>query len=170
VADIVAEAGTSNQAFYRYFRGKDDLMSAVMQRGLVRLRTYLAHQVAKQEDPRDQVVAWVRGVFTQVTDATAARQSAAVTRQVQRAPGYPDADVADALDGMAGMLVEPIRRLGSSEPERDARLVQELAFGTMNAHFRHGTVPDDEEQEHVIGFCLRGLSVPPDGRRPDARR
>jgi len=34
VSDIVAEAGSSNKAFYRYFAGKDDLILAVMERGV----------------------------------------------------------------------------------------------------------------------------------------
>jgi AcrR family transcriptional regulator len=165
VADIVAEAGTSNQAFYRYFRGKEDLMNAVLQRGLARLRSYLLHQVSKETDPRAQVTAWIRGVFTQITDETAARQSAAVTQQLQRVPGRPDPDVADTLTGLSGMLVDPIRALGSAEPERDARLIQEAAFGTMNLHFRRGTVPDQADEDHVVGFCLRGLSVPTGGTR-----
>jgi AcrR family transcriptional regulator len=170
VADIVAEAGTSNQAFYRYFRGKDDLMNAVLQRGLGRLRTYLAHQLDKEIDPRAQVTAWIRGVLAQVTDERAARQSAAVMRQMQRAPGRPDAETADTIDRMAGLLVDPIRRLGSTDPERDARLVQEVAFGVMNQHARHGTVPDEDEQLHVVGFCLRGLSVPEQARGRAAQR
>ncbi|SDH70491.1 TetR/AcrR family transcriptional regulator [Pseudonocardia oroxyli] len=160
VADIVAEAGTSNQAFYRYFRGKDDLMDALLQRGLARLRTYLAHQVDKEVEPRAQVTAWIRGVFTQVTDEQAARQSVAVMRQLRQVSARPHPETADTIDRMAGILVEPIRRLGSSHPENDARLVQEVAFGAMNVHARHGTSPDESEIEHAIGFCLRGLTVP----------
>jgi AcrR family transcriptional regulator len=161
VADIVAEAGTSNQAFYRYFRGKDDLMNAVMQRGLARLHSYLAHLVGREEDPRAQVTAWIRGVLTQVTDRTAARQSAAVTRQVERAAGRRGAEVSDALDRLADMLVEPLERVGSTHPEQDARLVQELTFAIINRHFQHDTVPDGDEREHLIAFCLRGVG--PDG-------
>src|SRR6202034_3603881 len=67
VADIVAEAGISNQAFYRYFGGKDDLMRAVYERGIARLHSYLEHQMAKETDPAAQIEAWIRGVLTQVT-------------------------------------------------------------------------------------------------------
>ena len=47
VADIVAEAGVSNQAFYRYFAGKDELLNAVLERGVQRLHSYLVHQMGK---------------------------------------------------------------------------------------------------------------------------
>ena len=42
VSDIVAEAGSSNKAFYRYFAGKDDLILAVMERGVAIVVSYLA--------------------------------------------------------------------------------------------------------------------------------
>src|SRR5271154_5634951 len=41
VADIVAEAGLSNDAFYRHFRSKDDLVTAILEDGGERLRGYL---------------------------------------------------------------------------------------------------------------------------------
>ncbi|MBS2079816.1 helix-turn-helix domain-containing protein, partial [Mycobacterium tuberculosis] len=40
VSDIVAEAGSSNKAFYRYFAGKDDLILAVMERGVAIVVSY----------------------------------------------------------------------------------------------------------------------------------
>ena len=48
VSDIVAEAGSSNKAFYRYFAGKDDLILAVMERGVAIVVSYLQHQMAKE--------------------------------------------------------------------------------------------------------------------------
>src|SRR5271170_7236967 len=47
VADIVAEAGLSNQAFYRHFASRDDLLAAVAEAGSRRLVSYLEHQMAK---------------------------------------------------------------------------------------------------------------------------
>ena len=60
VSDIVAEAGSSNKAFYRYFAGKDDLILAVMERGVAIVVSYLQHQMAKESRPRDQVARWAR--------------------------------------------------------------------------------------------------------------
>src|SRR5215470_13855335 len=71
VADIVAEAGTSNQSFYRYFSGKDELMRAVLARGTDRVHSYLVHRVEKASGPAAQVEAWIRGVLAQVVDHTA---------------------------------------------------------------------------------------------------
>src|SRR5690349_23570118 len=55
VADIVAAAGLSNDAFYRHFRSKDALVAALVDDGALRLRSYLDHQMAKEPTPEAQV-------------------------------------------------------------------------------------------------------------------
>ncbi len=62
VADIVAAAGLSNDAFYRHFRSKDALVAALVDDGALRLRSYLEHQMAKASTPEAQVRSWVEGV------------------------------------------------------------------------------------------------------------
>jgi AcrR family transcriptional regulator len=155
VADIVAEAGTSNQAFYRYFAGKDDLMKAVFERGIARLYTYLEHQIGKETEPAKQIEAWIRGVLTQVTDRKAARQSAAITRQLSQ---QSDIDETGLLAAVAALLIDPVARAGSTDPERDAGLIDEAVFALMRRHARRSTAPDAADCDHVIGFCLRGLT------------
>jgi AcrR family transcriptional regulator len=153
VADIVSEAGTSNQAFYRYFAGKEDLMRAVYARGLHRLYTYLAHQVEKSSDPIEQIEAWVRGVLIQVTDRTAARQSAAVSRGVDASTYDPD------LPEIRGLLRDAIRRAGSRRPDLDSMVVFDVAFATLRRHARAGTVPSRSECNHLVAFALAGLGL-----------
>lgn len=155
VADIVAEAGTSNQAFYRYFAGKDDLMKAVFERGIARLYTYLKHQIGKETEPAKQIEAWIRGVLTQVTDRRAARQSAAITRQLSQ---QSDIDETGLLAAVAALLIDPVARAGSTDPERDAGLIDEAVFALMRRHARRSTAPSAADCDHVIGFCLRGLT------------
>jgi AcrR family transcriptional regulator len=156
VAAIVAEAGTSNQAFYRYFAGKDDLMRAVMQRGIVRVRGYIEHQTAKESEPLKQIEAWIRGVLTQVTARAAARQSVAVNLQISPQAGDVRAGLPDLL---RQLLIEPLTRAGSTEIERDADAVGEAVYGTMNRHLWLGTAPTGPECDHLVRFCLRGLSI-----------
>src|SRR5258708_25696720 len=68
VSDIVAEAGSSNKAFYRYFAGKDDLILAVMERRVAILASYLQHQLAKESRPEGRVAPWIDGTPAQVPD------------------------------------------------------------------------------------------------------
>ena len=68
VSDIVAEAGSSNKAFYRYFAGKDDVILAVMERGVAIVVSYLQHQMTKESTPPGQVRRWIEGALAQVAD------------------------------------------------------------------------------------------------------
>lgn len=68
ISDIVAEAGSSNKAFYRYFAGKDDLILAVMERGVGIVVSYLEHQMAKEAKPRDKIARWIEGTLAQVAE------------------------------------------------------------------------------------------------------
>ena len=76
VADIVAAAGLSNDAFYRHFPSKDALVTALIDDGSARLRGYLAHQMAKESTPDGRIRRWVEGVLSQargdVAEATLA--------------------------------------------------------------------------------------------------
>ena len=156
VADIVSEAGSSNQAFYRYFAGKDDLMRAVLQRGIVRVHEYLQHQTSKESDPRKQIEAWVRGVLTQVTARKAARQSVAINLQIARQADEEQLRLPGLLHGL---LLDPIAAAGSVEPARDADAVGEAVFGTLQRHLRLGTAPSKADCDHLVQFCLRGLTI-----------
>src|SRR5581483_10072379 len=72
VADIVAAAGLSNDAFYRHFASKDALVTALLEDGAQRLGSYLTHQMAKAKTPDVQVRRWVEGVLSQAHGDVAA--------------------------------------------------------------------------------------------------
>jgi AcrR family transcriptional regulator len=65
VAAIVRAAGLSNQAFYRHFRTKHELLVAVLDEGIRLLATYLEERMAAAATPAEQVEAWLRGVLEQ---------------------------------------------------------------------------------------------------------
>src|SRR3546814_13820624 len=77
VADIVALAGLSKDAFYRHFASKDMMVAAILEDGTERLRSYLAHKMGKAEGPAAKVRAWVAGVLAQADDDEAARTTGA---------------------------------------------------------------------------------------------
>jgi AcrR family transcriptional regulator len=158
VADIVAEAGTSNQTFYRYFGGKDDLLLAVLERGLLRARSYLEHRMVKASDPIARVVAWIEGMLVQVTRPTAARQGAAVIQQVVQTGRLREPEGVALMDQLGQLLVEPLTEAGCARPELDARVIQEVVLGTLQRHVIHGSAPSAGERDHLVAFCVRGLS------------
>src|SRR3954454_22350231 len=110
VADIVAAAGLSNDAFYRHFPSKDALVAAVIDDGSARLHSYLTHQMAKETTPEGRIRRWVTGVLSQargdVAESTLAVMVNAGGAGTGRLRQYPASDVLGTL------LVEPLAELG----------------------------------------------------------
>jgi len=80
IADITRRAEVSNDAFYRAFRSKSDLMAAIADEGSRRLAGYVRHAMGKQADPAERVRAGALAVLAQAVDqevaATTVRCSA----------------------------------------------------------------------------------------------
>jgi len=72
VADIVRESGLSNQAFYRHFSGKDELLLAVLDHGRRQLVATLERRMAGATDAEGRIRAWIEGVMEQARNADAA--------------------------------------------------------------------------------------------------
>ncbi|GAA4658491.1 TetR/AcrR family transcriptional regulator [Gordonia humi] len=158
VADIVAEAGTSNKTFYRYFTGKDDLILAVMERGVGLVASYLEHQLAKETMPAARVDRWIRGMLAQVSDTELASTSRAVTHQVAlvQHPGNADSQFTDPL---RDLLLAPLADLGMAAPERAADVVLTTTLAMMRRQMSLGEPASSDDIDYFISFCLRGLNV-----------
>jgi AcrR family transcriptional regulator len=159
VSDIVAAAGVSNKAFYRYFAGKDDLMLAVMERGVALVVSYLEHQMAKESTPEGKITRWISGALAQVADPELIGMSRALVGQMS------DSDkrrlgVEETMAAMRELLITPIRDLGSADPQRDADAVFVCTVGTMRRYVDSTDQPGRKDISHLVGFCLRGLGVP----------
>jgi AcrR family transcriptional regulator len=159
VADIVAEAGLSNDAFYRHFTSKDSLVGAILEDGTERLRSYLHHQMAKEPTPEGQVRRWVTGVLSQGADPDIAAATLAVLWNAGGlVPGSALSDPSGSAP-LAVLLRRPFGELGSARPELDASLAGHAVVGRLSDHLWAGTRPGRAETEHLVGFCLRTASV-----------
>jgi AcrR family transcriptional regulator len=162
VSDIVTEAGTSNKAFYRYFTGKEDLILAVMERGVGLVASYLDHQMSKEDDPARKVGRWIEGALAQVTDRNLAKASRAVTAQLA-ATAERRVEDEQITRPLHDLLVAPITALGSVDPQRDTDAVFETVFGTIRRYLALDSQPDPDDIAHLVTFCLNAVRV--DGRR-----
>lgn len=163
VSEIIAEAGVSNKAFYRYFPGKDDLMLAAMERGVALVVSYLEHQMAKEKRPQDRIARWVRGALAQVVDPELTATSRALVIQLTSTDQGRLAQE-EIVGTLRELLVEPISELGRPDPERDADAVFHCTLGTMRRYVDSGKQPGRKDIDHVVGFCLAGLGVAEGGR------
>ena len=163
VADIVATAGLSNEAFYRHFPSKDALVTAILEDGTQRLRSYLAHQMDKADDPADQVRRWVEGVLAQAADEEVAATTLAVLWNAGGAGDRLGSTAASAP--LAELLVAPLGALGSDDPERHAALAGHAVVGALSEHLWSTTRPSRADVEATTAFVLRGA-----GRTAPRRR
>jgi AcrR family transcriptional regulator len=157
VADIVAAAGLSNDAFYRHFSSKDALVTALLEDGSARLASYLSHQMAKEPTPTGKVRRWVQGVLSQADD-----DIASTTRAVLWNGGSVGGGVASgrhfASAPLAELLHEPFAALGSTDPELDASLAAHATLGKLADHLWQQVKPTPAEVDAIAAFCLRAAA------------
>jgi AcrR family transcriptional regulator len=159
VSDIVAEAGSSNKAFYRYFAGKDDLILAVMERGVAIVVSYLEHQMAKESESAEQIARWIEGTLAQVADPHLISMSRAAAGQLSTgAELRPAGD--EIIGPLRDLLIEPVAALGSDDVQRDADAVFDCTAATLRRYVGSGGHPNTADVEHLVRFCLSGLGVP----------
>lgn len=161
VADIVASAGLSNDAFYRHFPSKDALVAALLEDGAERLASYLAHQMSKETAPQRKVRHWVRGLMSQAADDDIAATTLAVLWNGDSiGEGFVSARPS-ATARLAPLLHEPFAQLGSSDPELDASLVAHATVGALSDHLWQRARPSRAEIDHIVEFCVRAAARAP---------
>jgi AcrR family transcriptional regulator len=152
VADIVAAAGVSNDAFYRHFSSKDALVLAIIEDGNHRLTGYLAHEMAKQAAPEDKVRRWVTGVLAQADGDIAAATLAVLWngggtgttggRHFSAAP-------------LAALLEEPYVALGSHNAGLDSLLAAHAVLGRLSDYLWSHVSPSTSARKHIAELCVR---------------
>jgi AcrR family transcriptional regulator len=160
VSDIVAEAGSSNKAFYRYFAGKDDLFLAVMERGVAIVVSYLRHQMAKEATPAGKIARWIPGALAQVSDPPLISLSRAASAQLTTTSRRVADD--DMLRPLRDLLTEPVSELGRPDPRRDADTVFACTAAMMRRYLGTNEGPNRGDVNHLVRFCLAGIGVEPD--------
>ena len=164
VSEIVREAGLSNQAFYKHFRSKHELLVAVLDEGVRILAGYLAHRMQAASSPRAAVTEWIRGMLAQALDA----EGAEATRPFVRARGR----LADALPEEVAhserQLTELLRQaiadavesgeLPHALPDRDAESIYHLTMGWVQARLQEPGPVQREDAARLEAFALAGLS------------
>ncbi len=153
VSDIVAAAGLSNDAFYRYFPSKGALVAALLERGTEQLRSYLEHQMAKESMPEGRIRRWAEGVLTQARGDVAATTRAVLWNAPTAGSGAPYGRHF-ASQVLAALLQPELVALGNPAPESSATLVTYATLGALAEHVWSGTTPSSAELEQLTAFCL----------------
>ena len=169
VAAIVERAGLSNQAFYRHFESKDELLLGVLDEGFHVLASYLGHRVAQASGAEAKIRAWIGGVLEQALqrDAAAATRPFAVSR-ARLAELFPD-EVAESERALIASLRDALADAATdgafpgANPERDAAAIYTLAFGWVERKLCQREAATREEADHLVDFALAALRRPAAG-------
>ncbi|MFJ8105776.1 TetR/AcrR family transcriptional regulator [Streptomyces sp. NPDC096132] len=166
VADIVAAAGSSNDAFYRCFDSKDALVEAIVERGARTVVRYVRHRVARAaaDGPEAQLRAGLAAVVRQAADAELARRTRAVLANGAAPAPHAGHIGVRLVDALAALLAQPAAELGAADPLRTARTTAGAAVAALQYWLFTEEVPGAAEVEHLVGFLLAGV------RAPDPRR
>jgi AcrR family transcriptional regulator len=166
VSDILAEAGLSNQAFYRHFRGKHELLVAVLDEGIRELGRYLSNRMAEAPEPAQAVREWIRGMAAQAQRPTSVRAS----RPFALARGRLAEAFPEEIMRSEGQVTAPLRsalaeaRAAGAMPAVDADLEAEALYhmmmGWVEARLVESRIPDDEEVARLEAFAMAGLERP----------
>jgi AcrR family transcriptional regulator len=157
VSDIIRAAGLSNQAFYRYFDSKDDLVAAVIDDGERRLVAYVQRQLDAAEDA-DALRAFITAVTSQASDPDVAAATRAVLWNANRTLGGSGLRSRQLHERLAAVLAPPLQRQGSADPDRDAAVVAGAVTSFMLDHLWRQTTPSAEDVEHLLAFCAAGTA------------
>lgn len=164
VSDILREAGLSNQAFYRHFRGKHELLVTVLDDGIRRLARYLEQRMADVDDPVEAAREWIRGMAAQALDPTGARASRPFALARGRlAESFP-AEIAESERLVAAPLREALERgrargqMPEVDPETESEGLYHLMMGWVEARLVEGRRPRDAEVDALEALALAGLT------------
>lgn len=163
VSEIVRAAGLSNQAFYRHFRSKDELLVTVLDEGIRRLESYLRHVMAAAASPEQKIREWIAGVLEQALDPAAAN----ATRPFALARGrlaerFPQ-EVEESERRLTALLEEAVAAavargdLPRADPERDAAALYDLTMGWLQRQLLRSERPAREDAEQLVEFAVCGM-------------
>jgi AcrR family transcriptional regulator len=164
VSEILAEAGLSNQAFYRHFRSKHELLVAVLDQGIHGLATYLHGRMEVARSPSESIREWIRGVAAQASDPAGAKATRPfVLGRGKLAEKFPTevARSAAQLTAPLRVALEEARRRGEMPevlPEHDAEALYLLMMGFVEARLLEGRTPESNELLRLESFILAGLT------------
>jgi AcrR family transcriptional regulator len=158
VVDIVEAAGLSNQAFYRHFRGKDELLLAVLEDGQRRLVATLERRMARATRGAGEVQAWIEGVLEQARNPEAAANTRPFALNGARlTERYPEA-TASQREQVVAPLRDAVEAAGGDR-DRDANVIYYLTMGRAEDAIARGTAPTDADVAHTVTFASRALGA-----------
>jgi len=167
VADIVAEAGLSNEAFYRHFRSKDELLLVALEAGSVRLAEYIEGQMASAGDPLQRIATWIES-FVRHSSSSAARRTLPLTlgvlgvgRLANVYPDHFDRSKAFIMASLQEAITDAVTdgTAHSPDPAKDAWIIFGYTMDAIRQHRVHQTELSADNLHQLVAFTYRALGA-----------
>lgn len=166
VAEILAEAGLANRAFYRHFRSKDELLMAMFEAESLRLEADLARRAAAASGPREALEIWISQILDISFDARRQRRAGVMwSLEVTNAAGYAEAHARNFSRQSRELSLVLMRgaREGAfshTQPERDAEMILDILYRfIMRCRDGFAGADLDESRAQVLDFVGRAIGV-----------
>jgi AcrR family transcriptional regulator len=170
IGQVLAVAGLSTNAFYRHFPTKDDLLLELVMQAGANTRSFLSHRMAREDAPRDQVIAWIEGMFDLLRTASSLRANRpflfAHPRLVARFPNEIAANIALLVEPLA-TAIHDLRPGSRRQSLDDAHLLYHQVFGILLDQAAMDHLSDAAEVKRVVQYSLRALLTPGDEELPE---
>jgi AcrR family transcriptional regulator len=175
VQDIVDRSRMSLRSFYQHFGGKDELLLALFEEAIRVFVDQLRGEVARCDDPVDQLRAYVVGLY-RTAQAPAPGTRALTVYHLQLAETRP-VDFATAIAPQIDLLAEILDAGRASglfrtdiEPAALTMLLTETLVSAAHMHVLGIPMTGVEvSAEQLWGFCLGAVALP-GGRGRRGRR
>jgi AcrR family transcriptional regulator len=163
--ELLAEARSSNRAFYRHFASKDVFLMTLVDELYKDVLRDLEQQIARHEDPVAQMKTWIDRMIEPAADPDRARLGRPfVVHAARLEEQFPEvySAIGHRLVGQLQAVIErgvARRTFVSCSPRRDARMVFQLTLVVMQSHVLARTLIKRAERDAVVNFSLRALGA-----------
>lgn len=176
--DLLAEAGLSAGALYRYFRGKDEIITAIAQQVLASIGTEVAAIVAQHPPPPllEALRRILRVIDTHARPGGAGGLAIQVWGEAQRDPALADlvTYAHETLRGHTTTLARTAVAAGELPAETDAGAVGHVLFALLPGYLvQKLTLGDVDVDRYLTGlttFTGGALLTTPTGARARGQR
>jgi len=152
VAQVTMRAGLSWKSFYRCFRGKDELLLALLAADSEIGANALAQRIGKRTGT-DALHGYVTELFDMVALPGALGYAGVLAREYRRLAEHYDNELRAALAPLLDLLA---RNIDSDDPMRDAQVMFGVLLGGIHDIVVGRTDPR-ELAEYLFRFCAQGI-------------
>jgi AcrR family transcriptional regulator len=155
VAQVTTRAGLSLKSFYRCFKGKDDLLLALLAADSAIGAGFLAERIGTRQGD-DAVHAYVVELFDMLLLPGALGYAGVLVREYLRLAEHHDAELRNALAPLLNLLASHLK---TTQPNRDALTMFGVLLGGIHDVVIGRTANTRELAEYLHRFCTKGVGA-----------